>query len=55
MTIFLNKERVSLDLCQFGFIPGYEVWEHHGEIVLNPNEKRRRTMIGLAMMQFMRC
>jgi hypothetical protein len=23
--IFLNKDRVSLDLCQFGFIPEYEV------------------------------
>src|SRR5688572_1139063 len=23
--IFLNKERVSLDLCQFGFMPGYDV------------------------------
>jgi hypothetical protein len=31
--IFLNKERVSLDLCQFRFMPGYEVWEHHGEVV----------------------
>jgi hypothetical protein len=24
-SIFLNKERVSLDLCQFGFMSGYEV------------------------------
>jgi hypothetical protein len=36
-SIFLNKERVSLDLCQFGFILGYEVWEHHSEVVPNPN------------------
>jgi hypothetical protein len=36
-SIFLNKERVSLDLCQFGFLSGYEVWEHHGEVVPNPN------------------
>jgi hypothetical protein len=35
--IFLNKERVSLDLCQFEFMPGYEVWEHHGEVVPNRN------------------
>jgi hypothetical protein len=35
--IFLNKQRVSLDLYQFGFMPGYEVWEHHGEVVPNPN------------------
>jgi hypothetical protein len=35
--IFLNKERVSLDLCQFGFMARYEVREHHGEVVLNPN------------------
>jgi hypothetical protein len=34
---FLNKERVSLDLCQFGFMLGYEVWEHHVEVVPNPN------------------
>jgi hypothetical protein len=36
-SIFLNKERVSLDLCQFGFMPEYEVWEHHGEVVPNRN------------------
>jgi hypothetical protein len=35
--IFLNKERVSLNLCQFEFMPGYEVWEHHGEVVPNRN------------------
>jgi hypothetical protein len=35
--MFLNKERVSLDLCQFGFMPGYEMWEHHGEVVPNQN------------------
>jgi hypothetical protein len=23
--IFLNKERFSIDLCQFGFMPRYEV------------------------------
>jgi hypothetical protein len=36
-SIFLNNERVSLDLCQFGFLPRYEVWEHHGEVLPNPN------------------
>jgi hypothetical protein len=36
-SMFLNKERVSLDLYQFGFMPKYDVWEHHGEVVLNPN------------------
>jgi hypothetical protein len=36
-SIFLNKEIVSLDLCQFGFMLGYEVWEHHGVVVPNPN------------------
>jgi hypothetical protein len=35
--IFLIKERVSLYLCQFGFMSGYEVWEHHGVVVPNPN------------------
>jgi hypothetical protein len=33
--IFLNKERVSLDVCQFGFMIGYKVWEHHGEVAAN--------------------
>jgi hypothetical protein len=36
-SIYLNKERVSLDLYQFGFMPEYEVWEHHGEVVPNQN------------------
>jgi hypothetical protein len=36
-SIFLNKERVGLDLWQFGFMFGYEVWEHLGEVVPNPN------------------
>jgi hypothetical protein len=35
--IFLSKERVSLDLCQFGIMPEYKVWGHHGEVVPNPN------------------
>jgi hypothetical protein len=35
--IFLNKERGSLDLYQFRFMPGYKMWEHHDEVVLNPN------------------
>jgi hypothetical protein len=38
-SIFLNKERVSLDLSQFGFMPRYEVWEHHDEVVPNKNVK----------------
>jgi hypothetical protein len=24
---------LTLHLCKFGFMPGYEVWTHHGEIV----------------------
>jgi hypothetical protein len=46
--IFLNKERVSLDLCHFGFMPGHEVWEHHGEVVLKPNveEKENNDWVG---------
>jgi hypothetical protein len=35
--IFINKERVRLDLCHFGFMPRYEVWKHHGEVLPNPN------------------
>jgi hypothetical protein len=36
-------------------MPRYEVWEHHGEVVPNPNVEERRTMIGLAVMRCMRC
>jgi hypothetical protein len=39
-SIFLNKERVSLDLCQFRFMPVYEVWEYHGEVVPNSNVEK---------------
>jgi len=28
---FLDKTSVTKDLCRLGFMPGYEVWEHHGE------------------------
>jgi hypothetical protein len=35
--IFFNKERVRLYLYKFGFMFGYEVWEHLGEVVPNPN------------------
>jgi hypothetical protein len=46
-SIFLNKERVSLGLCQFGFMPGYEVWEHHGEVVPNRNvEEENNDWVG---------
>jgi hypothetical protein len=38
-SIFLNKERVSLDLSQFGFMTRYEVWEHHDVVVPNKNVK----------------
>jgi hypothetical protein len=31
------KERVILDLYQFGYMPGYKVWDHHGEVVANLN------------------
>ena len=26
-----DRRRLSLHLCKFGFMPGYEVWVHHGE------------------------
>jgi hypothetical protein len=28
---------LTLHLCKFGFMPGYEVWMHHGEIVHQRN------------------
>jgi hypothetical protein len=53
--IFLNKERVSLYCYQFGFMPGYEVWEHHGEVVLNPNveEEKNNDWVGNDVMHDM--
>jgi hypothetical protein len=49
--IFLNKERVSIDLCQFGFMPRYEVWEHYGVVVPIPNveEENNDLVCGDAM------
>jgi hypothetical protein len=28
---FLDKRTMSIDLCKNGYMPGYEVWVHHGE------------------------
>jgi hypothetical protein len=28
-----DKRTLTLHLCKFGFISGYEVWMHHGETV----------------------
>jgi hypothetical protein len=28
-----DKWTLTLHLCKFGFMPGYEVWMHHGETV----------------------
>jgi hypothetical protein len=28
-----DKRALTLHLCKFGFMPGYEVWTHHGESV----------------------
>jgi hypothetical protein len=32
-TLHEDKRTLTLHLCKFGFIPGYEVWTHHGETV----------------------
>jgi hypothetical protein len=32
-TLREDKMMLTLHLCKFGFMPGYEVWTHHGEIV----------------------
>jgi hypothetical protein len=32
-TLHEDKRTLTLDICKFGFIPGYEVWKHHGESV----------------------
>jgi hypothetical protein len=28
-----NKKKVLIHICRFGYMPGYEVWVHHGEEV----------------------
>ena len=28
-----DKTTLALHLCKFGFMPGYEMWTHHGESV----------------------
>jgi hypothetical protein len=28
-----DKQKVSIHICRFGYMPGYEVWVHHGEEV----------------------
>jgi hypothetical protein len=28
-----DKRTLTLHLCKFGFMPGYEVWMHHGESI----------------------
>jgi hypothetical protein len=32
-TLREDKRTLILHLCMFGFMPGYEVWTHHGETV----------------------
>jgi hypothetical protein len=32
-TLREDKRMLTLHLCKFGFMPGYEVWMHHGESV----------------------
>jgi hypothetical protein len=51
-----DKRTLTLHLCRFGFIPGYEVWMHHGKTVhqrvVSVAEER---MIGAVMKGWMRC
>jgi hypothetical protein len=28
-----DKRSLTMHLCKFGFIPGYDVWTHHGETI----------------------
>jgi hypothetical protein len=28
-----DKRMLTLHLCKLGFMPGYEVWMHHGESI----------------------
>jgi hypothetical protein len=32
-TLHEDKRMLTLHLCKFGFMPGYEVWMHYGETV----------------------
>jgi hypothetical protein len=28
-----DKRMLTMHLCKFGFMPGYDVWMHHGETI----------------------
>jgi hypothetical protein len=28
-----DKRTLAMHLCKFGFMPGYDVWTHHGETI----------------------
>jgi hypothetical protein len=32
-TLRQDKRTLTPHLCKFGFMPGYEVWMHHGETI----------------------
>jgi hypothetical protein len=34
---------MSIDLCKNGYMPGYEVWVHHGEYPLSVSSVRPHT------------
>jgi hypothetical protein len=47
-----DKRTLTLHLCKFGFMLGYEVWMHHGERV---HQWLKRRMIGAVIIGWMRC
>jgi hypothetical protein len=45
-----DKKKVSIHICTFGYMPGYEVWVHHSEDVTD--EDRMDEMLNVICPEF---
>jgi hypothetical protein len=51
-----DKGKLTLHIYKFGFMPGYEVWTHHGETVHQRTASvAEEELIGAVMIGWMRC
>jgi hypothetical protein len=47
---------LTMHLCKFGFMPGYDVWMHHGETIHQRTASiAKDEMTGVVMIGWMRC
>jgi hypothetical protein len=55
-TLYENKRTLTLHLCKFGFMLGYEVWTHNGESVHQElHQWLKRRMLGGVMIGWIIC